>query len=137
MIFRYGSIINDPVVHNKFSAEAMLIMASVLNLGKSGLPTKSITHDDAERINLCIHALADKPNPIVSVFQKECRGALNSMLNAKAEDEISTSKVIGVFFLQFQFRLRSIFLLGKSEISFRLQIDKLSNNFGVFITQKL
>ena len=72
----------------------MLIMASVLNFGKSGLPTKSITHDDAERINLCIRALADKPNPIVSVFQKECRGALNAMLNAKAEDEASTSKVI-------------------------------------------
>ena len=39
---------------NRFIGESMLVLASVLHLGKSGLPTKAITNDDADRISLCL-----------------------------------------------------------------------------------
>ena len=37
---------------NRFIGESMLVLASVLHLGRSGLPTKAITNDDADRIAL-------------------------------------------------------------------------------------
>ena len=39
---------------NRFIGEAMLVLASVLHLGQSGLPSKAITNDDADRIALCL-----------------------------------------------------------------------------------
>lgn len=36
LALRYISVASDPVAQNKFCAEAMLIIASILNLGKSG-----------------------------------------------------------------------------------------------------
>ena len=44
---------------NRFLGEAMLVLASVLHLGQSGLPTKAITNDDADRISLCLKVLAE------------------------------------------------------------------------------
>lgn len=37
LALRYISLVSDPVRQNRFCAEAMLIMTSVLHLGKSGL----------------------------------------------------------------------------------------------------
>ena len=37
---------------NRFIGESMLVLASVLHLGRSGLPSKAITNDDADRIAL-------------------------------------------------------------------------------------
>ena len=42
-----------------FVAEAMLIMATVLHLGKSSLPKKPITDDDVDRISLCLKVLSE------------------------------------------------------------------------------
>ena len=85
----------------------MLILASVLHLGQSGLvckyfyifliinftkkkfyfflqPTKAITNDDADRISLCLKVLAEScPENIREIFNQDCRVALNEMIDAQ------------------------------------------------------
>ena len=53
---------------------------------RSGLPSKALTEDDADRISLCLKVLSDQPAPaetLVEVFDKECRIALGGMLEAQ------------------------------------------------------
>jgi len=40
LALRYALLVNDVKKRNRLSAEAMLVLASVLHLGRSGLPTK-------------------------------------------------------------------------------------------------
>lgn len=94
LALRYKSLENDLHKSNKLQAEAMLVMSSVLQLGRSGLPTKAMTHDDAERISLCLRSLAS-PTPLLQkVFTNGCRDALGRMLAAKAEEDSQNQKVI-------------------------------------------
>ena len=72
---------------NRFLAETMLVLASILHLGKSGLPAKPITDDDADRIALCLKVLSEQSEAAVEIFDKECRAALSGMLDAQAEVE--------------------------------------------------
>lgn len=92
LALRYISIVSDSVRQNRFCAEAMLIITSVLHLGKSGLPSKPITNDDADRLLLCLHVLSDRSPEIISIFRQHCRNALSIMLSAKAEEEASIVK---------------------------------------------
>ena len=57
--------------------------------GKSGLPTKPITDDDADRIALCIKVLSEQSPTISEVFDVECRTALGAMLEAQQEVIVS------------------------------------------------
>ncbi|XP_046826213.1 coatomer subunit beta [Vespa crabro] len=92
LALRYKSLENNPHKSNKLQAEAMLVMSSVLQLGRSGLPTKAMTHDDAERISLCLRSLAC-PTPLLQkVFTNGCREALGRMLAAKAEEDSQNQK---------------------------------------------
>ncbi|KAK2588905.1 hypothetical protein KPH14_001763 [Odynerus spinipes] len=92
LALRYKSLENNPQKSNKLQAEAMLVMSSVLQLGRSGLPTKAMTHDDAERISLCLRSLAC-PTPLLqTVFTNGCREALGRMLTAKAEEDSQNQK---------------------------------------------
>ncbi|KAG0411237.1 hypothetical protein HPB47_011635, partial [Ixodes persulcatus] len=75
-----------------FVAECMLIMTSVLHLGKSGLPTKAINDDDADRICLCLKILSDQSATLNTIFGSECRKALSAMLAAKMEEELESQK---------------------------------------------
>ena len=78
---------------NRLQAEAMLVMSSILQLGRSGLPSKAMTHDDAERVSLCLRSLAC-PNPVAQkVFTEGCREALGRMLTAKADEDSQNQKV--------------------------------------------
>jgi len=54
---------------NRFTAESMLVLTSILHLGKSGLPTKPITPDDADRISFCLKVLAEQTPAINIIFQ--------------------------------------------------------------------
>ena len=42
---------------NSFCAEVMLIIASIVHLGKSGLPQKAMTDDDYDRMMLCLQVV--------------------------------------------------------------------------------
>lgn len=82
----------------RMQAESMLIMSSLLQLGRSGLPSKAMTHDDAERVSLCLRSLAC-PTPVVQkVFTEGCREALGKMLTAKTEEESQNQKVMNYNF---------------------------------------
>ncbi|XP_036148869.1 coatomer subunit beta [Monomorium pharaonis] len=89
---RYKILETNVQKSNRLQAEAMFVMTSILQLGRSGLPTKAMTHDDAERISLCLRSLAC-PTPLVQkVFTEGCRDALGRMLTAKAEEDSQNQK---------------------------------------------
>ncbi|XP_024871596.1 coatomer subunit beta [Temnothorax curvispinosus] len=92
LALRYKILETNVQKSNKLQAEAMFVMSSVLQLGRSGLPMKAMTHDDAERISLCLRSLAC-PTPLVQkVFTEGCRDALGRMLTAKAEEDSQNQK---------------------------------------------
>ncbi|XP_055890054.1 coatomer subunit beta-like isoform X1 [Biomphalaria glabrata] len=87
LALKYTNITQDKKRQNAFVAEAMLIMATIIHLGKSGLPTKPITDDDVDRIAVCLRVLAEKSDLMVEIFNTACRGSLSLMLAAKIEEE--------------------------------------------------
>ncbi|XP_076644693.1 coatomer subunit beta [Halictus rubicundus] len=92
LALRYKGLEEDLQKRNRMQAESMLIMTTVLQLGRSGLPAKAMTHDDAERLSLCLRSLAC-PTPLVQkVFTEGCREALGRMLTAKAEEDSQNQK---------------------------------------------
>merc|ERR1711953_658097 len=76
---------------NRFTAECMLIIASILRLGTSGLPDKAITKDDEDRLQLCLKVLSDKTSLLCTVFNTDCRDALSQMLEAHVSLDLGTS----------------------------------------------
>lgn len=72
---------------NAFVAEAMLVMASIIHFGKSGLPTKPMTDDDLDRIATCLRVLAERSPLMNEIFNSSCRESLSMMLTAKAEED--------------------------------------------------
>ncbi|KYM93905.1 Coatomer subunit beta [Cyphomyrmex costatus] len=92
LALRYKILETNIQRSNKLQAEAMFVMSNVLQLGRSGLPSKAMTHDDAERISLCLRSLAC-PTPLVQkVFTEGCRDALGRMLTAKVEEDSQNQK---------------------------------------------
>lgn len=77
-----------------FVSEAMLLMATILHVGKSSLPKKQITDDDVDRISLCLKVLSECSPLMSEIFNKECRQSLSNMLHAKLEEEKLSQKVI-------------------------------------------
>ena len=77
---------HDHVRQNRFFAECMLIMSSILHYGKSGMPKKAISEDDSDSINLCLRVLSDRSSFIVNLINDESQLALTTMLQAKLED---------------------------------------------------
>ncbi|CAG0879752.1 unnamed protein product [Cyprideis torosa] len=84
---RYRTLITDTKKINRFAAEAMLIMASILHLGKSGLSASAMTNDVAERIQVCLQVLAADSPMMSDVFIRSSRQALDNMLKAKTDME--------------------------------------------------
>merc|ERR1712178_121930 len=77
---------------NLFVAKCMLIMASCLHLGQSGIPKQPISHDDSDRLATCIRILADSTPVMNEIFGGECRKALQALLALKATHESSGKK---------------------------------------------
>lgn len=91
LALRYGAQV--PIEkRNKFDAEVMLILAGIIHLGKSGLPTKAITNDDKDRLLFCLRVLSERTTNIIKIFNELCRSALNDMLIAKEQEEVSAQK---------------------------------------------
>ncbi|XP_059482364.1 coatomer subunit beta isoform X2 [Neocloeon triangulifer] len=94
LALRFSLLVSDAKKRNRLCAEAMLVLASVIHLGRSGLPTKAITNDDADRLWLCLRVLSnnDRPAQIATVFERECRRALATMLAAQADEEATAQR---------------------------------------------
>ncbi|XP_064104122.1 coatomer subunit beta-like [Macrobrachium nipponense] len=89
LAFRYISLETDVPKQNSLCAEVMLIIASIVHLGKSGLPQKAMTDDDYDRMMLCLQVVSERTPSLASVFTEQCRGSLSHMLAAKTEEEES------------------------------------------------
>lgn len=82
LALRFIEVDSNPNHQNKFCAEAMMIMASIIHLGKSGIPEKAITEDDLDRLAVCVKVLAEKNEFMKQIFNVECRKAVSTMLDA-------------------------------------------------------
>ena len=80
---RYATIESNVTHQNLFVAKCMLIMASCLHLGQSGLSKVPISLDDADRIQTCIRILSDSTPMMNEIFGGECRKALEQILKMK------------------------------------------------------
>lgn len=86
---------SEPVKQNRFIAESMYIMASVLHYGKSGLAKKSINEDDTDSINVCLRVLSERSAQVIPLFDDQSKQALNTLLDAKLQDEQEYSDKAG------------------------------------------
>lgn len=98
LALRYKELEKGSVKSKRLQAESMLIMTSLLRFGRSGLPSKAISEDDAEIISLCLQSLAcpatvKLKSVVEKVFTQGCRDAFGQMLSAKAEEETLNQKV--------------------------------------------
>lgn len=89
---KFADVENNNQKVNRINTTAMLIMTSILHLGKSGLPAKAITNDDVDRIFFCIKTLSQQAPDIVDIFKSACRDALASMLQAHNEEAEQAQK---------------------------------------------
>ncbi|XP_073833978.1 coatomer subunit beta [Musca autumnalis] len=87
LVLRYADLEQDVRSQNRLTTRVMLIMSSILHLGKSGFPTKPITNDDTDRIFICLRTLSERTEEAVEVFKRYCREALGKMLDAQAEED--------------------------------------------------
>lgn len=92
LALKYADLEADPSKQNRLFGSIMLTMSSILHLGRSGLSTKSITNDDADRIFVCLRTLSTRTPELVSIFKTLCRDALAKMLDAHQNQEEQIQK---------------------------------------------
>jgi coatomer subunit beta len=77
---KFTKLSDDARRQNAFLAECMLIMTSILHLGRSGYAKSQIPEDDSGRISACIKVLSDPSEVITQIFAEESRKALSNLL---------------------------------------------------------
>ncbi len=98
LALRFKQVVGVGKLTNAFLAESMIILTSILHLGKSKLINQTINEDDYERIALCLMILtnicsenginADIQYLLNTIFLAEMRSSLDSMLSSnKSEQE--------------------------------------------------
>ncbi|KAH8416769.1 hypothetical protein KR222_003700, partial [Zaprionus bogoriensis] len=87
LALRYAELQPDASSQVRLTTQVMLIMSSILHLGKSGFPSKPITYDDSDRIMICLRTLSERTPEAVAVFMHDCRDALGKMLDAQQEED--------------------------------------------------
>lgn len=92
LVLKYFDWEEKEIERNRVCTTAMLIMSSIMHLGKSGFPKKQITNDDLDRIFLCLKTLSERTPEIVQLFKNSCREALAGMLAAQTEEEQQEKK---------------------------------------------
>jgi coatomer subunit beta len=92
LVIRYMSFEQDSTKQNRYCAEAMFIIASILHLGRTNLPTKPMNEDDHDRMLMCVRLLNERLPITFQIFGKECRTALSDMLTIKAQEQKDIEK---------------------------------------------
>lgn len=133
LALRYVSLTHDTKKQNAFVSEAMLIMASMIHFGKSGLPSKPISEDDVDRISTLLRVLVDRLPLMSEVFEQRCRQALSAMLGAKAEEDklMQKEKESRAVQIHIDDPIRFIQLTTKSDL------DQGENMFDLTMSQAL
>ncbi len=90
LTLKYIKLVNgNAVKQNRFIAESILIMASIMHYGKSGMPKKPISEDDSDTIYVCLKVLCDKAPFVMDLFDEKSKQALSTMLDAKLFEEVN------------------------------------------------
>lgn len=90
---------------NKLAGEALLILASIIHLGKSRLCKKSISEDDLDRLSISLQLIVNQWPGAFEIFLKNCRASLELMLMAKGDVDrhedfkMKKTKIVQVCFL--------------------------------------
>eukprot|EP00252_Welwitschia_mirabilis_P016316 TRINITY_DN359_c0_g1_i3.p1 TRINITY_DN359_c0_g1~~TRINITY_DN359_c0_g1_i3.p1 ORF type:complete len:951 (-),score=183.98 TRINITY_DN359_c0_g1_i3:318-3170(-) len=83
LILRLEQVEASRVAVNKATAEALLIMVSMLRLGQSTAVAQPIDDDSYDRISLCIRILTNPDELMKTVWLKSCRESFVKMLSDK------------------------------------------------------
>eukprot|EP01098_Paradermamoeba_levis_P006129 TRINITY_DN2544_c0_g1_i1.p1 TRINITY_DN2544_c0_g1~~TRINITY_DN2544_c0_g1_i1.p1 ORF type:complete len:934 (-),score=297.14 TRINITY_DN2544_c0_g1_i1:23-2824(-) len=78
----------DQKIKNSVAAEILLLLSSILSLGKSGLTPNAIDSDSYERIALCIKTLARPKPQLDSIYSKGCRSSFAHMLAEQQKSKV-------------------------------------------------
>jgi coatomer subunit beta len=100
LALRYLMLTGDDQSKNMFCAEVMLMIASILHLGRSGLPKEAITNDDYERMSLCVRSLAERQPAMTKAFAEGSREALITMLKTTGTGVVKEEKKSKEFAVQ-------------------------------------
>jgi coatomer subunit beta len=92
LVLKYLDWEPKEVERNRVCTTAMLIISSIMHLGKSGFPKKEVTNDDLDRMFLCLKTLSERTPEMIKVFKSSCRDALASMLTAQTDEEMQEKK---------------------------------------------
>lgn len=65
----------------------MLILASIIRLGKSSVIPTKITEDDLDRLSTAIRLIAEPWPEATDIFLKDCRASLELMLSVKGDSD--------------------------------------------------
>lgn len=76
---------------NSVQAQAMLYMASILHLGRSGIPALEIDEDSYDRIMSCLRVLSEPSDDASKVFEEDCHQAFATMLAQSTEGSKSVT----------------------------------------------
>ncbi|RKO85232.1 adaptin N terminal region-domain-containing protein [Blyttiomyces helicus] len=85
MVLRYAELSVDSVKTNTLKSEVMLIMTSIIRIGRSEFPTSPIDEDSHDRIAACLRVLSAVPfdQALKEVFLADCRHAFSQLLQAE------------------------------------------------------
>lgn len=70
---------------NELKAEAMLIMTSIIRIGKSDFPSSKIDEDSQDRVLTCLRILSSAPGAeeMKNVFLVDCRKAYKQLVDTQ------------------------------------------------------
>ncbi|KAI8920089.1 adaptin N terminal region-domain-containing protein [Powellomyces hirtus] len=85
LVMRYAEIGNDDAKANTLKSGAMLIMTSIIRVGRSDLPFPPIDEDSHERILTCLRTLSSIPEDdlMKEIFLVDCRRAFTSLVESQ------------------------------------------------------
>ncbi|KAJ3120133.1 coatomer subunit beta [Nowakowskiella sp. JEL0407] len=85
LVLRYGELSSKPIKVNELRAEVMLILTSIIRVGKSEFVTTQIDEDSHDRISVCLRVLSSVPGEaeLRTVFIEECRRAYALIVEAE------------------------------------------------------
>lgn len=86
LVIRYAKVAQGEKV-NKLGGEAVLILSSIIRLGRSEVPTSKITEDDLDRLSNSIKCICDRWPKAEQIFLEDCRQSLDLMLAVKGDSD--------------------------------------------------
>ncbi|TPX35212.1 hypothetical protein SmJEL517_g02342 [Synchytrium microbalum] len=103
LVLRYALLSKNKGKVNTYRCEAMLIMTSIIRVGRSEFPTSPIDEDSHDRIMACLRLLssvADEDSTVRKAFLFEARKAFAQMVleeeKRTAAKSVSSKKVVSV-----------------------------------------